>query len=84
MTLAAREASATRQHDSALDDIVERIVCGLPQLNTIDSTAELLGKSERTIRAYISRGLIVAIRPCGGAPRIPRSEIERVLREGAA
>jgi excisionase family DNA binding protein len=73
-----------RQHDSTVDDIVAEIVRDLPALITIDAAAGLLAKSERTIRSYIGRGLLRAFRPCGGAPRIPRSEIERVLREGAA
>jgi excisionase family DNA binding protein len=67
-----------------VDDIVEEIVRDLPPLITIDAAATLLGKSERTVRSYIARGLLRAIRPCGGAPRLPLSELRRILHEGAS
>jgi excisionase family DNA binding protein len=84
MTLAIPQAGAVRQHDAVLDEIVAQIVRDLPALLSIDAAGDVLGKSGRTIRSYIARGLIRAIRPCGGTRLIPRSEIARVLREGAA
>jgi excisionase family DNA binding protein len=71
-----------QRDDNTSEGIVRRAVRGLPAFMTIAETAELFGKSERTVRSYIARGLLRAVRVCGGSPRIPLSEIERILLEG--
>jgi excisionase family DNA binding protein len=54
----------------------------LPRNLKIAEFASEIRRSERTVRAWIARGLIKATRPCGGNPLIARSELERILREG--
>lgn len=64
-------------------DLARQLVRDLPALNTLEGTAKFFGRTGRTLRHWIARGLIRTVRPCGGNPMVPRSEIERVLREGA-
>jgi excisionase family DNA binding protein len=45
--------------------------------------AAYLRRDIRTLRNWEARGLIKVHRPCGGYPLIPRSEVERILSEGA-
>ena len=45
--------------------------------------AALLRRSVRTLAHWEARGLLRVIRPAGGAPLIARSELERLLAEGA-
>jgi excisionase family DNA binding protein len=56
----------------------------LPRLLKPIEAANILRRTPRTIRRWISLGLLQAVRPAGGNPLIPRSEIERLLTEGAA
>ena len=55
----------------------------LPRHLRIAEFAAEVRRSERTVRSWIARGLITATRPCGGYPLIARSELERILAEGA-
>ena len=65
------------------DELARTLVENLPALNSLDDTAAFFGRTTRTMRSWVSRGLMRVIRPCGGNPMVPRGEIERVLREGA-
>ena len=53
----------------------------LPRLLTLTETAALLRRSNRTIRRWVSVGLLKTVRSGGGWPLVSRSEIERMLRE---
>lgn len=54
-----------------------------PFLLRVPQAAALLGRTTRTLRAWEARGLLRVVRPAGGAPLIERTEIERLLAEGA-
>lgn len=54
-----------------------------PRLLTPREAAELLRRSTRCLRRWEQKGLIHAVRPAGGQPLYPRSEIERLLAEGS-
>jgi excisionase family DNA binding protein len=56
----------------------------LPDLLTLAEAAKLLRVSKRALHRWRAMGLIKTIRPCGGWPLVARSEIERVLRDGAS
>jgi excisionase family DNA binding protein len=55
---------------------------GAPALLTLKAAAERTGIPVRTWHRYLSKGLVRAARVAGGHPRLPRVEVERVLREG--
>jgi excisionase family DNA binding protein len=63
-------------------DVVADMTAGLPGMLTIKRAYEVTGVPPRTWHRWIRAGLVRVVRPCGGHPRIPRVEIERVLREG--
>ncbi len=56
----------------------------LPRLLTPAEAAAAIRRSPRTIRRWLSTGLIRAVRVAGGNPLIERSELQRLLREGGA
>jgi len=49
----------------------------------VPEAAAWLRRTARTLANWEARGLIKVIRPAGGYPIIPRSEIERLMSEGA-
>ena len=55
----------------------------LPALLTVGEAAAYLRRSTRSLRAWEARGLIRVTRPAGGSPLIARTEIQRLLTEGA-
>jgi excisionase family DNA binding protein len=50
---------------------------------TVADVAAIFGKSTRTIAMWEQKGLLRVSRPAGGTPLISRSEVERLLTEGA-
>ena len=50
---------------------------------TVADVAAIFGKSTRTIAMWEQKGLLRVTRPAGGNPVICRSEVERILNEGA-
>lgn len=56
----------------------------LPALLKPREAGEAIRRSTRTIRRLISLGHLRAVHVAGGRPLIPRSELERLLREGAS
>ena len=54
-----------------------------PSWLRLAEAAALLRRSVRTLAHWEARGLLRVVRPAGGAPLIARSEIERLLEEGA-
>jgi excisionase family DNA binding protein len=57
---------------------------GLPRNLKIAEFAAEVRRTDRTVRRWIASGLVKAVRPCGGLPLIPRSELQRILTEGAS
>lgn len=49
---------------------------------TVPEAAAYLRRSTRCLAHWEAKGLIRVLRPAGGFPLIPRSEVERILREG--
>lgn len=62
--------------------IVAELIGDLPKLCTRAEAAKALRRNDRSIDRWIAKGLLRAIRPAGGHPLIPRTEIERLLVEG--
>ena len=56
---------------------------GTPVLWSFRFAEAQTGIKMRTWHRWASKGLVRVIRPAGGHPRIPRAEVERVLREAA-
>lgn len=93
------DEKATRQHDeiaSLRQSVVamERKIDGLCALLsrqrkdhlTVEEVAELTGRSEYTIRRWVSEGRLTAIRLAEGGPRgrllIARGELDRLVAAG--
>jgi len=53
----------------------------MPRMLTVDRVAKELSLSRRTVYRYIKSGQIKA-RKIGAGWRIPRSELERIVRRG--
>jgi len=53
-----------------------------PALMRMSYAAALLQRTTRTLYLWEAKGLIRISRPAGGFPLVPRSEVERLLREG--
>jgi excisionase family DNA binding protein len=53
----------------------------MDSLRSIDSTAEILGVSPYTIRAWIRRGLLASVK-LGTRRLVTESEIQRVMESG--
>jgi len=65
-----------------LDDLVD----DLPRLVPAQQAAEFLGISTRTLRRWITRGLLQALKTSpaqSGRVRVPRSELLRLLSDMA-
>jgi excisionase family DNA binding protein len=62
--------------------VVSDALDGAPALLTLKVAAERTGIPVRTWHRWIGKGLVRVLRPAGGHPRVPRAEVERVLREG--
>lgn len=60
------------------------LLADLPALLRPREAADVLRRSTRTIRRLVALGHLRAVRVAGGRPLIPRSELERLLREGAS
>lgn len=56
----------------------------LPALLKPREAAEALRRSPRTVRRLVALGHLHTVRVAGGRPLIPRTELERLLREGAS
>jgi excisionase family DNA binding protein len=56
----------------------------LPRNLKIAEFAAEVRRTDRTVRRWIASGLVKTVRPCGGLPLIPRSELQRILTEGAS
>jgi excisionase family DNA binding protein len=52
------------------------------ELLKVSEVAERLRVAESTVRGWITRGEVRAIRLPGGVYRIPRAEVERLLSQG--
>jgi excisionase family DNA binding protein len=62
---------------------IQRLTKGESALLNVQEASNLLGLSEHTIRAYIKAGKINAFRLASTGPfKIPKSEIDRISREG--
>ena len=61
------------------DAMLVRIASSLPDLATRKEVATALRCSVRTIAKRLADGKLVAVRPGGGFPLIPRTEVERFL-----
>jgi hypothetical protein len=98
VTLRSNNAGPVRQHERPAELAPVALRCRKAPQPRIDITqpverqpaylrladvAALLGKSVRTISSWEARGLLRVIRPAGGTPLVSRTEIERLLREGA-
>jgi predicted site-specific integrase-resolvase len=62
---------------------ISRPLAEQPANLTLPEAAAWLRRTTRTLGNWEARGLIRVVRPAGGNPIIPRSEIERLMREGA-
>lgn len=56
----------------------------LPAYLTVAEAARYLRLSTRALRRWRALGLLRVSRPAGGYPLVARSEIERLLAEGAS
>ncbi len=54
-----------------------------PRYLTLPEAAAFLRRTTRALHRWESVGLLRVIRPAGGNPLIERTEIERLLTEGA-
>jgi hypothetical protein len=54
-----------------------------PRYFTLPEAAAFLRRTTRALHRWESIGLLRVIRPAGGNPLIERTEIERLLAEGA-
>jgi hypothetical protein len=80
----ARRIEAARQPKAARVRIdIRQPIESQPAYMSQADVAALLGNTVRTIARWEQLGLIRVIRPCGGNPLIARSEVERLLSEGA-
>jgi excisionase family DNA binding protein len=82
-SLTAAHAISRPEVTMTPDDIVSAALNALPRLLTPTEAALVTRRSTRTIRRWIGAGLLRVVRPAGGNPLVPRSEIERLLREGS-
>lgn len=55
-----------------------------PRFLTVPEAAAFLRRSTRALARWEALGLLRVVRPAGGNPLVERSEIERLLIEGAA
>ena len=62
---------------------ISRPLSEQPANLTIPEAAAWLRKTTRTLGHWEAKGLLRITRPAGGNPIVPRSEIERLMREGA-
>lgn len=56
---------------------------GTPVLWSFRFAEVKTGIKVRTWHRWASKGLVRVVRPAGGHPRIPRAEVQRILREAA-
>lgn len=63
---------------------ISRPLADLPNLLTMGEAARYLRLSTRALRRWRALGLLTVTRPANGFPLVARSEIERLLREGAS
>lgn len=54
---------------------------GLKEMSTLKDVAKAGGVSYRTVHRYAKLGRIKTVR-LGGSVRVPRKELERILRRG--
>jgi hypothetical protein len=67
----------------AVEIDIRRPIADQPAYLRIPEAAALLRRSPRTLALWEQQGLIRMVRPAGGLPVIERTEIERLMREGA-
>lgn len=67
---------------SSVEEVARDLVKDLPALVTVDKAAELLMVSTKTVRNWISSGRLRALKTSDGSGRVrvPRLELERLLR----
>lgn len=63
---------------------ITRPIHDQPAYLSLPEAAALLRRSTRALARWESRGLLRVMRPAGGNPIVARSELERLLSEGAS
>lgn len=72
--------------DRKIDSLCELLARQRKEHLTVEEVAELTGRTEYTVRRWVSEGRLKAIRLAEGGPRgrllIPRSELDRLVAAG--
>jgi excisionase family DNA binding protein len=69
---------------SSTNDLVADALGDAPALLSFRRAEEVTGIPARTWHRWVREGHVRVVRPCGKHPRLARTELARILREGAA
>jgi excisionase family DNA binding protein len=67
---------------SLADKLVAELQATAPLLVSLSTAERVTGIKVRTLRRLVAKQIIRVVRPGNGHPRIPRCELERLIREG--